>query len=74
VLGVFRGRGLIETRRGILSVRNVDELRTLACRCNDSVRQHFDEVLGGVYPIEGISPEADARSGSTELVDAINGR
>ena len=63
VLGVLRARGLIETRRGVLSVSNLDELRTLACGCNDSVRQHFAEVLNGVYPAEGISPEEDARVG-----------
>lgn len=63
VLGVLRARGLIETRRGVLSVSNLEELRTLACGCNDSVRQHFAEVLSGVYPAEGISPEEDARVG-----------
>lgn len=67
VLGVFRSRGLIETRRGVLSVSDIDALRALACRCNDSVREHFDEVLSGVYPTEGISPEDDARAGLVEL-------
>ena len=76
ILGAFRQRGLIETRRGTLVVNNVDELRMLACGCNDSVRQHFDEVLGGVYPAEGISPETDARSGVNGAADLVglNGR
>lgn len=68
VLGSFRSRGLIETRRRVLAVRDLEALRLLACGCNDSVRQHFDEVLKGVYPAEGISPEGDAREGPAELV------
>lgn len=68
VLGGFRRRGLIETRRGILSVSDINALGRLACQCNDSVRQHFDEVLSGVYPAEGVSPQDDAR---TMLVDTL---
>jgi hypothetical protein len=35
-----------------LYIRDIDELRELACECNDSVRAHFEEVLSGVYPID----------------------
>lgn len=63
VLGLFRDRGLIETRRGTLAVSDIEALRMVACSCNDSVREHFEEVLSGVYPAEGISPEDDARAG-----------
>jgi hypothetical protein len=59
VLGTFKQRGVIEIRRGALVVSDIDRLRALACNCNDSVRRHFDEVLSGVYPAEGISPEDD---------------
>ena len=59
ILGSFRQRGIIQTRRGVLEVSDLDALRSLACSCNDSVRRHFDEVLRGVYPAEGISPEED---------------
>lgn len=52
VLRSFRQRGILETRRGYLYISNIDELRALACECNDSVRAHFDEVLNGVYPAE----------------------
>ena len=44
--------GIFETRRGSLYIRDIDELRGLACECNDNVRAHFDEVLAGVYPTE----------------------
>jgi hypothetical protein len=59
ILGSFRQRGIIQTRRGVLEVSDLDALGRLACSCNDSVRRHFDEVLSGVYPPEGISPEED---------------
>jgi len=71
VLGTFKQRGLIETRRRGLVVGNVDELRALACGCNDSVRQHFDDVLRGVYPAEGISPEEDHRQAPVSPVPAL---
>lgn len=54
----MRARGVLETRRGGVSVRNMDELRRLACRCNETVRRHFEEVLKGVYPLV----DATARS------------
>ena len=52
VLRAFKQRGILETRRGSLYIRDVDELRALGCECNDSVRGHFEEVLSGVYPTE----------------------
>lgn len=48
----LRHCGVIETRRGRISVRNIDSLRALACECNRSVSNHFDDVLKGVYPAE----------------------
>ena len=50
VLRSLKQRGILETRRGFLYMRDIDELRRLACECNDSVRDHFEEVLNGVYP------------------------
>lgn len=52
VLRTFKQRGILETRRGSLYISNFDELRAMACECNESVRAHFDEVLSGVYPTE----------------------
>lgn len=52
VLRGFKQRGILETRRGSLYIRNVDELRGLACECNDSIRAHFEDVLSGVYPTD----------------------
>lgn len=50
VLHDFRIEGLVETRRGSVRIRDHDALRKLACACNDLVKNHFDEVLRGVYP------------------------
>ena len=52
VLQTLKTRGLIETRRGHLTVVDPAGIRALTCRCNDAVRRHFEEVLKGVYPEE----------------------
>jgi hypothetical protein len=53
VLQSFRARGLIETRRGSLIVRDHPTLKTISCQCNELVKIHFEEVLRGVYPVDG---------------------
>jgi CRP-like cAMP-binding protein len=53
VLQSWRARGLIETRRGSLVLRDRASLKALACQCNELVKRHFDEVLRGVYPSGG---------------------
>lgn len=52
VLRSFRQRGIVETYRGSLHICDFETLRVMACECNESVRAHFDDVLGGVYPTE----------------------
>ncbi|MGN2244546.1 Crp/Fnr family transcriptional regulator [Frateuria sp. GZRR33] len=54
----MRLRGVLETRRGTVKVHDMAELQRVSCRCNDTVRRHFDEVLKGVYPSDddGIRP------------------
>lgn len=53
VLREFREKGLIETRRGSVLVRDHAGLKRVACQCNELVKIHFDEVLAGVYPENG---------------------
>ncbi len=53
VLQSFRSRGLIETRRGSLMVRDHPALKAIACPCNELVKIHCEEVLRGVYPDAG---------------------
>lgn len=55
VIQLFKLDGILETRRGALVVRNRKALVARSCRCNDTVKEHFDEVLRGVYPDAGQS-------------------
>jgi hypothetical protein len=50
VIQTFKAAGILETRRGSIMVRNPDALRSRACLCNEAVKNHFEEVLRGVYP------------------------
>lgn len=50
VLGGLRDEGVLTTRRGALTINDMDALKALACSCNDRLREHFDTVLAGVYP------------------------
>ena len=52
VMQTFKAEGVLETRRGSILVRNRDALQKRACLCNESVKNHFEEVLRGVYPTE----------------------
>jgi hypothetical protein len=52
VIQNFKAEGVLETRRGAILIRNLDALRIRACLCNDAVKNHFEEVLRGVYPTE----------------------
>jgi hypothetical protein len=52
VIQTFKAEGILETRRGSILVRDPDALRGRACLCNESVKNHFEEVLRGVYPTE----------------------
>lgn len=50
VIQTFKTDGILETRRGALVVRDRLALDQRSCRCNESVKEHFDELLRGVYP------------------------
>ena len=52
VIQTFKAEGILETQRGALVVRSLDALSARACRCNDSVKSHFEVVLQGLYPSE----------------------
>lgn len=57
VIQVLKAEGVLDTRRGAIVVRNPDGLRSRSCLCNDAVKDHFEEVLRGVYPVEGNDSE-----------------
>jgi hypothetical protein len=52
VIQTLKAERILETRRGSILVRNPDALKARACLCNESVKNHFEEVLRGVYPTE----------------------
>jgi len=52
VIQTFKAEGVLQTRRGSILVLDPDALRARACLCNESVNNHFEEVLRGVYPAE----------------------
>jgi len=53
VLQNLRLKGILETRRGSVLVRDHAGLKAFACLCNEAVKGHFEEVLSGVYPNGG---------------------
>jgi hypothetical protein len=54
VIQIFKAEGILETRRGSIVVRDPERLAGRACQCNESVKNHFEEVLRGVYPSEPV--------------------
>jgi hypothetical protein len=52
VIQTFKAERILETRRGSILVRDPEGLRARACQCNETVKNHFEEVLRGVYPSE----------------------
>ena len=50
VIQSFKAQGVLETRRGSIVVRNREALKIRSCLCNEAVKNHFEEVLRGVYP------------------------
>ena len=52
MIQTLKAEGVLETRRGSILVRNREALRIRSCLCNESVKNHFEEVLRGVYPDE----------------------
>jgi hypothetical protein len=50
VMQSFKAEGILETRRGSILVHDREALKMRSCLCNESVKDHFEEVLRGVYP------------------------
>src|SRR6266849_8328716 len=44
VIQTFKAEGVLDTRRGAIVVLNPEALRIRACFCNESVKNHFEEV------------------------------
>ena len=50
VMRSWKHGGILEWRRGTLTIKNISALRERECACNRAVKEHFDTVLNGVYP------------------------
>lgn len=50
VLQDLRSAGAVEPTRGRLAIRDMHKLSAMSCGCHAAVRQHFHDVLRGVYP------------------------
>ncbi|GEP08920.1 Crp/Fnr family transcriptional regulator [Methylobacterium gnaphalii] len=49
ILRTLQLNGLIEIGRGRITILDRPEMEKAACECHNSVRRHFDAVLGAVY-------------------------
>jgi hypothetical protein len=47
----LRDEGILDTRRGIVVIKNETALREKSCRCTTAIEDHFDMVLHGIYPV-----------------------
>lgn len=53
VIQTFKAEGILETHRGAILICDHDALVARSCSCNEAVKNHFEEVLRGVYPDAG---------------------
>src|SRR5208282_810779 len=61
VMRKLREDGVLKTRRGRVLIVRRAELEARSCDCNALVRDHFEEVLRGVYPTNGDENGSDIR-------------
>jgi hypothetical protein len=50
IIQKFKAERILETQRGAIRVRSRAALRAKSCLCNAAVKDHFANVLDGVYP------------------------
>jgi hypothetical protein len=60
IIKTFKNEGILTTRRGSLDVLDLEQLTERACLCNQSVKNHFEVVLAGVYPQKRARPSLRA--------------
>jgi len=57
VIAGLRREGIVETRRGLIAIRDKTALEGLSCDCNDVLRAHFATVLDGAYNAARVADE-----------------
>ena len=70
VIQTLKAEGILQTRRGAIVVKNREALEARACRCNEQVKTHFEEVLRGVYPTEEPSSPPDPQAAAMQILRA----
>ena len=68
VMRKLREDGVLKARRGRILITGRAKLEARSCNCNALVRDHFEEVLRGVYPTNG--DENGSEKGRTTYVSA----
>ena len=67
VIGGLKRDGILAIRRGYLIIEKRDKLEQRSCGCNEAIKDHFNQVLRGVYPDEddagAPAPSVNAQSG-----------
>jgi biotin operon repressor len=53
VISRLKREGIVDVRRGHITVLDKELLIQQACSCDEAVRAHFDTVLAGLYPETG---------------------
>lgn len=73
VIQSLKRRGVLETRRGRMQVHDLEEFAGLSCGCQDALRQHFDQVLSGVYPTIAESTAQKEAAGGDRVGSRMEG-
>ena len=50
IMGKLKSKGALKITRGEIIIFYLKKLRKISCNCNDLVRDHFENVLSGIYP------------------------
>lgn len=51
VVKALKSEGIIETKRGMICVKDPSALQQKSCACNEAFRQHVKTSLDGLYPV-----------------------
>nr|WP_029928302.1 Crp/Fnr family transcriptional regulator [Ochrobactrum sp. UNC390CL2Tsu3S39] len=49
IVGELRKEGIVHTRRGLFVIKDMNALRRRSCGCSESIEEHYDAVMHGIY-------------------------
>lgn len=50
LIGDLKRRGFITVSRGEMRLIDIEGMKSVSCKCNEHVKQHYDRVMRGTYP------------------------